>query len=168
MRTSICLLSILLLFATKSMAFEAWGFASGASKREVVSQAQSRGDLVDQPGQVTVIHRRDAATGAMEIYLLSFCDTGLSSVSQSVSFNPSTYVDLQYPLVKQYGSPSMSAEMQTLKNPAGTWEWKAIKQVWSTPGDEIQLVMTVPTGPSAQLVPGITIVHPDKSKCGGN
>lgn len=158
----------MLFVTTNSMAFEAWGFVSGASKHEVVSQAESRGDLVDQPGQVTVIHRRDVATGAMETYLLSFCDTGLSSVSQSVSFTPSTYADLQYPLVKQYGSPSMSAETQTLKNPAGTWEWKSIKHVWSTPGDEIQLVMTVPTGPSTKLVPGITIVHSDKSKCGDN
>ncbi len=167
MRKSICSLAILLFVATKSVAFEAWSFTSGMSKQESVSQAQSRGDLVDQNGDVTVIHRRDAATGAMDTYLLSFCDTGLSSVSKSVPFTPSNYADLQYPLVKQFGSPSVSVEAQSLKNPAGTWEWKAIKHVWSTPSDEIQLVMSVPTGSSAQLVPGITIVHSDKSKCGG-
>ncbi|CAG9258373.1 hypothetical protein BDI4_580046 [Burkholderia diffusa] len=56
---------------TNSMAIETWSFMSGMSKQDVVSRAQSRGNLVDQSAGVTVVHRRDAATGAMETYLLS-------------------------------------------------------------------------------------------------
>ncbi|VVD96230.1 hypothetical protein PCO31110_01898 [Pandoraea communis] len=157
----------LLSQASKATAFEAWGFVGGNKKEDVLREAKARGDTLDEKPGGVFIHRRDPNTGALDTYHLVFCTTGLSLVSKSLTFTAANYANEQYALVKQYGSPTVTATDQSITNPAGTWEWREIKSIWQGQAEEIRMILTVPTGDSAKLglVPGMSIVHSNESGC---
>lgn len=157
----------LLCLTSKATAFEAWGFVSGTSKEDILREAKARGDILDEKPDGVFIHRQDPGTGGLDIYHVVFCATGLSSVSKSPTFTAANYANEQYALVKQFGSPSVTAADQSITNPAGTWGWREIQSVWRGPAEEIRMILTVPVGDAAKrgLVPGLTLVHSDESGC---
>jgi hypothetical protein len=158
---------VLSFHVANSMAFEVWGFKSGTSKELLKADADSRGEILDEKSdEVTNVLRRNSKTGNADIFLLSFCDSGLSSVSKVRDFTAENYANELYSHVKQYGSPVVSVDEKSLKNPAGTFEWKEVKYVWSTAGDDIQLDINVPTVTPFKAEASINIRHEDKSRCG--
>lgn len=159
-----------LIFAVpKAMAFEVWGFASGVSKAQVLKEAQAQGDVLDEKPNATFILRREPDSASMTTYVLTFCDTRLYSVSKSLTLSDKRYADEKDALTTQFGDPTVTAKNESIKNPAGDWEWRTTSNVWLDGDHEVKLVLTEPTGETIKrgLVPGLTVAHIDESICKG-
>lgn len=162
------LIAASLIFAVpKAMAFEVWGYASGASNEQVLREARARGDTLDEKPTATFILRRDPESASMTMYILTFCDTRLYSVSKSLTLSDKIYADEKDALTAKFGDPTVTAKNESIKNPAGDWEWRTTSNVWFDGDHEIKLVLTEPIGDTIKrgLVPGLTVAHTDGSIC---
>jgi hypothetical protein len=164
MRIVFLLPIVLLTFATRCLAFDAWGFVSGENKAEVERRAKEHGDTVQQVDSLTVINRLRPGTGRYDTYHLTFCDDRLAGLTKIESFTPSIIVDVISDLVKQYGTPEISVSDRTI-HAFTDFDLKEVDYTWDSANDRIQVAMNVPTAPLLQLVPGITVTHSDTAKC---
>ncbi|MFK0376973.1 hypothetical protein [Pandoraea sp. NPDC090278] len=166
-RTLTIIAASLILAVPTAMAFEVWGFASGASKAQVLNEARARGDILDEKPTATFILRRDPDSASMTTYVATFCDARLYSVSKTLELSDKRYADEKNALTTQFGDPTVTAKNESIKNPAGDWEWRTTSNVWLDGDHEIKLVLTEPTGETIKrgLVPGLTVAHTDGSIC---
>ncbi|BET12496.1 hypothetical protein [Pandoraea sputorum] len=169
-RTLTIIAASLIFTVPKAMAFEAWGFASGTSKVQVLREARARGDTIDEKPTATFILQRDPDSGSTTMYVLTFCDTRLYSVSKSLTLSDKIYADEKDALTTKFGDPTVTAKDESIKNPAGGWEWRTTSNAWLDGDHEIKLVLTEPTGETIKrgLVPGLTVAHADGSICEGH
>jgi len=155
---------IALIVATKSMAFNAWDFASGENKSAIERSASARGDTIQLLEGVTVINRYQSNTGTYEIFHLNFCDGRLAAVTKVESFTPANFINTLSELMKLHGTPAISARDETIHSFTDI-ALKEVQYTWGSLDDRIQLTTNVSTAPSLKLEPGMTLRHDDTTIC---
>lgn len=163
--TSIATSLFFLSMAPKCLAFDEWGFKSGTPKAEVEQTVRSGGGSISKSGDATTVTRFDPVNGQASIFILRFCDDRLTSVLKAESFTPATLIDLQFDLVKQHGSPVLSAQDKSINTKMGAFVSRELDYTWELANDKTQIIATVPISSPFQINPGLSVVHSDSSVC---
>lgn len=163
--TSITISLFFLSIGPKCLAFDEWGFKSGTLKAEIEQTARSGGGSISQSGDATTVTRFDPANGQASIFILRFCDHRLTSVLKTESFTPTKLIDLQFDLVKQHGSPVLSAQDKSIKTKMGAFVSRELDYTWELANDKTQIIATVPISSPFQINPSLSVVHSDSSVC---
>jgi hypothetical protein len=147
------------------MAFDVWDFVSGDNKTAIEHTASARGDTLQHFGDLTVINRYHPDTKTYETFHLEFCNGRLSEVTEVAPFTPVSFVNALSDLIRQHGTPAISASERTMHSPADI-ALREVKYTWGSLNDRIQLTTNISTASTVNLEPGMLVTHTDATICG--